>query len=99
MIINCQVIGRTHILLGTLFQEAFCILSHVQCRLSENQWRPKINGGHVDKGFCSTSAGLLLLLNLTWRDAIDAIDAMAMDAMAMDAMGTVLPLRANCVDP
>jgi hypothetical protein len=42
---------------------------------------------------------LLLLLNLTWRDAIDAIDAMAMDAMAMDAMGTVLPLRANCVDP
>jgi hypothetical protein len=24
---------------------------------------------------------------------------MAMDAMAMDAMGTVLPLRANCVDP
>jgi hypothetical protein len=39
---------------------------------------------------------LLLLLNLTWRDAIDA---MAMDAMAMDAMGTVLPFRANCVDP
>jgi hypothetical protein len=44
---------------------------------------------------------LLLLLNLTWRDAIDAMamDAMAMDAMAMDAMGTVLPFRANCVDP
>lgn len=54
----------------------------------------RING---DKGCCSTSAGLLLLLNLTWRDAIDAIDAMA-NAMAMDAMGTMLPFRANCVD-
>ena len=86
MIINCQVIGRTHILLGTLLQEAFCILSHVRFVAYL-----RING---DQGFCSTSAGLLLLLNLTWRDAIDAIDA-----MAMDAMGTVLPFRANCVDP